>query len=192
MRLSNTSLPLQSSIGKHMATKTISDFSSNLDRLSRLGAVIFFVAMLVLVIFQVISRYIFRSVPVWSEEAARYCMVWGGLLGATVAFYLDEDPKLLKPPTNGRRLWIALASLLRTLAILIFLGPVFYYSGHFLMRHWQRTAEGLGISTFWVTLAVPFSVGVILTHAIAKISWKGAFRQNYPSDDGSSNSSDDS
>ena len=54
--------------------------------------------MVVLVMFQVLARYVFRAVPVWTEEAARYCMVWGGLFGATVAFHGDLDPRLIQPP----------------------------------------------------------------------------------------------
>jgi len=39
----------------------------------------FFAALLILVIFQVVTRYILHNAPVWTEELARYCMVWGGL-----------------------------------------------------------------------------------------------------------------
>ena len=45
------------------------------DRICRASAVGFFAAMLVIVLFQVVARYIFQSVPVWTEELARYCMV---------------------------------------------------------------------------------------------------------------------
>jgi TRAP-type C4-dicarboxylate transport system permease small subunit len=125
--------------------------------------------MVVLVMFQVLARYIFRAVPVWTEEAARYCMVWGGLLGATVAFKADRDPKLLSAPTSGPKVWLRTAAVLRAAAVLFFLGPILYHSQRFLMRHWHRTAEALGISTVWVTLAVPFAVSVIFIHLVARI-----------------------
>jgi len=96
--------------------------------------------------------------------------VWGGMLGATIAFYRDEDPRLLQPPKKGPRLWLGLASFLRALAVVLFLGPVLYYSDRFLLRHWQRTSDALGISTFWVTVAVPVAVAVIFIHLIARIS----------------------
>jgi TRAP-type C4-dicarboxylate transport system permease small subunit len=117
--------------------------------------------------FQVLARYVFRAVPVWTEEAARYCMVWGGLLGATVAFKADRDPKLLSVPTHGAKAWLRSAAILRATAVLCFLGPILYHSDKFLMRHWHRTAEALGMSTVWVTLAVPFAVAVIFIHLAA-------------------------
>jgi TRAP-type C4-dicarboxylate transport system permease small subunit len=147
----------------------ILQISSVLNQLCERGSVGFFAAMLILVLVQVVARYILRAVPVWTEEAARYCMVWGGMLGATIAFYRDEDPKLLQPPKKGPRLWLGFASILRALTVVLFLGPVLYYSDRFLLRHWQRTADALSISTFWVTIAVPIAVAVIFIHLIARI-----------------------
>jgi TRAP-type C4-dicarboxylate transport system permease small subunit len=146
----------------------IARVSAALDRVCRSGAVAFFVAMLAIVALQVLGRYVFRVAPVWTEEAARYCMVWGGLLGATVAFKAGTDPRLIKPPQSGPKLWVAAARALRGAAVLVFLGPVLYYSYRFLIRHWDRTAEALGISTFWVSLAVPLVVIIIFIHLLAE------------------------
>jgi TRAP-type C4-dicarboxylate transport system permease small subunit len=156
-----------------MIRRALKRISDQLDRGCRVGAVFFFAAMVALVMLQVVARYIFRAVPIWTEEAARYCMVWGGLLGATVAFKADRDPKLIAPPTSGPRLWLQAASALRLLAALCFLGPILYHSDKFLMRHWGRTAEALGISTFWVTLAVPVAVLTIFVHLAAKAAGSG-------------------
>jgi len=156
-----------------MIRRLLKSISDQLDRGCRVGAVFFFAAMVALVMFQVVARYIFQAVPIWTEEAARYCMVWGGLLGATVAFKADRDPKLLAPPTAGPRLWLQAASALRMLAALCFLGPILYHSDTFLARHWHRTAEALGISTFWVTLAVPVAILTIFIHLSAKATAKG-------------------
>ena len=151
-----------------MVKSIVIQISDHIDRWCRTGAIVFFSAMVVLVMFQVLARYIFRAVPVWTEEAARYCMVWGGLLGATVAFKGDSDPKLLSAPKSGPKVWLRTATVLRAAAVLCFLGPIFYHSRRFLMRHWDRTAEALGISTFWVTMAVPFAVSVIFIHLLAR------------------------
>jgi TRAP-type C4-dicarboxylate transport system permease small subunit len=151
-----------------MVKKGILTFSNWLDRFCRRTAVGFFSIMLILVVFQVVARYLFQSVPVWTEEAARYCMVWGGLLGATAAFKAESDPRVIPPPTSGSRLKIASAMWLRGVCVVVFLGPILYHSERFLMRTWQRTSEALGISIAWVTLAVPVGVAIILFHLVAK------------------------
>lgn len=129
----------------------------------------FFAALLVLVMFQVVTRYLLHNAPVWTEELARYCMVWGGFLGATVAFKEGSDPCLVPPPTQGNRVWIYAAQLLRAMATVVFLGPILYHSDKFLLRTWGRTTEALGIPTAFVAVAVPIAVAVIFFHMLARM-----------------------
>ena len=132
----------------------------------------FFIALLILVVFQVVTRYILQNAPVWTEEVARYCMVWGGLLGATVAFKEGADPFLVPPPTKGNPLWLSGAKILRAIATVAFLGPILYHSDRFLLRTWQRTTEALGIPTAFVTVAVPLAVVIIFFHLLAQLLGK--------------------
>jgi TRAP-type transport system small permease protein len=132
----------------------------------------FFIALLILVVFQVVTRYILQNAPVWTEEVARYCMVWGGLLGATVAFKEGADPFLVPPPTKGNPLWLSGAKILRAIATVAFLGPILYHSDRFLLRTWQRTTEALGIPTAFVTVAVPLAVVIIFFHLLAQLVGK--------------------
>jgi len=143
--------------------------SNALDRFCIRAAMGFFSAMLVLVLFQIVARYIFRAAPVWTEEAARYCMIWGGLLGATAAFKADKDPRLIQQPRTGSKIWIISATWLRSLATIIFLGPVLYYSDRFLIRTWNRTSDALEIPLMWVTLAVPATVLIIFFHLLVRL-----------------------
>ena len=129
----------------------------------------FFIALLVLVVFQVVTRYVLHNAPVWTEEVARYCMVWGGLLGATVAFKEGSDPFLVPPPTKGNPLWLSGARILRAMATVAFLGPILYHSDKFLLRTWQRSTEALGIPTAFITIAVPLAVAIIFFHLLAQL-----------------------
>jgi len=156
-----------------MVKKSILIVSDQLDRFCRRAAVGFFSAMLALVLFQVVARYLFQAVPVWTEEAARYCMVWGGLLGATAAFKAEADPRLIHPPKSGPPWKIAAAAWVRAIAVVVFLGPVLYHSERFMARTWHRTSEALGISLAWVTLAVPAAAAIILFHLLAKLLESG-------------------
>ena len=143
--------------------------SDRLDRLCRSGGIAFFTLMILLVLLQIVARYVFRSVPTWTEEAARYCMVWGGLLGATAAFKSDQDPKMIPPPQGKSRGWTLCAFWLRALSTLIFLGPVLYFSDSFIRRAWYRNTEAMGISSAFVSVAVPLSAAVIIFHLLVKI-----------------------
>ena len=146
--------------------------SEYLDLGCQWAATGFFGALLMLVVFQVVTRYILHNAPVWTEELARYCMVWGGLLGATVAFKEGSDPCLVPPPTQGNRLWVSTARILRAISTVAFLGPILYHSDKFLLRTWQRTTETLGVPTAFVTVAVPLAVAVIFFHLLAQLLGK--------------------
>jgi TRAP-type transport system small permease protein len=52
--------------------------------------------MVILVMIQIVARYVLQDAPPWTEEGARYCMVWSALLAATCAFYEGADPALVK------------------------------------------------------------------------------------------------
>jgi TRAP-type transport system small permease protein len=149
--------------------KVISLISYGLDKICRTASIGFLSLMLLLVLFQVLARYIFQSVPVWTEEAARYCMIWGGLFGATVAFRGDKDPRLIQPPTTGSKAWMISATWLRALATVVFLGPVLYHSDRFLSRGWHRISEGLEIPMAYITIAVPLTVVILFIHLVARL-----------------------
>jgi TRAP-type C4-dicarboxylate transport system permease small subunit len=147
--------------------------SYGLDKFCRTASVGFLSLMLLLVLFQVLARYIFQAVPVWTEEAARYCMIWGGLFGATVAFRADSDPRLVQPPATGPKAWKISATWLRTAATVLFLGPVLYHSNRFLARGLHRISEGLEVPMAFITVAVPLIVVIIFVHLIARLVGAG-------------------
>ena len=49
-------------------------------------------SMAILVAVQVFCRYVLNSSLFWSEELARYMLVWLSFLGATVAYYRNLHP----------------------------------------------------------------------------------------------------
>ncbi|MCP5367643.1 MAG: TRAP transporter small permease subunit [Hyphomicrobiales bacterium] len=151
--------------------------SDALDRLCRWTAGACFVAMLVFIAIQVVARYILQTPPTWTEELARFAMVWGGLLGATVAFKTRFDPILIRLFERLREAGALVTGLVRGGAVLIFLVPVLYYSlfgpnmslaRGFLGRAAQRTADTLNFPMVYVALAVPIMALVILVHLAAR------------------------
>ena len=153
--------------------------SDALHRLCRWGAVAGIVLMVVLIGIQVITRYLIAEPPPWTEEGARYAMVWAGMLGATLAFRWRQDPVLLKLGVveRGRGRGVGLA--LRAIATVIFLGPIWFYSvfgpGYdvtrgFLARSAVRSAEAIGVPMVWFAAAVPVAITIIFVHLAAQLA----------------------
>lgn len=135
--------------------------------------------MLTSTLVQVVMRYGLQAPPVWTEELARYGMVWAGLLGAVVAFAQRADPVLVVG-WSGRAGWRGRwAAVCRAVAATVFLGPVVWFSlvgrgmnpaRGFLGRGADRQSEMLDIPMIWVTAVVPLALGAIIV-----VAWVQAF-----------------
>lgn len=66
--------------------------ASKFGTLEKFGAVLLFI-MLVLVAVQVITRYIFNNPLSWTEEIARFVLVWLTFIGAVIALKQNQHVK---------------------------------------------------------------------------------------------------
>ena len=150
--------------------------SNAIDRACRVGAAVSLALMVLLIAIQVIARYVFSEPPGWTEEGARYAMVWSGLLGATVAFKAGADPVLIK---LVRLEGSAAIAWLRAATVVLFLGPILYFcvfgpgqdiARGFLARSASRNSEAIGLSMVWFTAALPVALVAILIHVAASLA----------------------
>ena len=155
--------------------------SDRLHLLMRRVCVFAVCVMFLTVVVQIIARYVFSSPPVWTEDVARYAMVWTGLMGATLSFKTQSDAVLMEsvfpePP----HLLATFAKAIQSLAVLTFILPVIYFcfiglrggfAKGYLARQSGLTADTLGIPMVWISVAVPISMIIILVHLFAR--WAG-------------------
>ncbi len=128
--------------------------------------------MAVLVIGNVISRYVFSHSFTWVEEATRYMMIWAAFLGAGPALRvgghiaIDTLPAAL--PTGGARALRALVALIMaaTLATMVWLGIEYAEFA------WYQESPVLGWSLGLVYLALPVGAALTLVHlALVARAW---------------------
>lgn len=155
--------------------------SDRLHLVMRRIAVFAVCLMFVTVVIQIIARYIFSSPPVWTEDVARYAMVWTGLMGATLSFKTRADAVLMQsvfpePP----HILATFAKVVQSAAVLTFILPVIYFcfiglrggfAKGYLARQAGLTADTLGIAMVWISVAVPLAMFIILIHLFAR--WAG-------------------
>ena len=155
--------------------------SDRLHLIMRRVAVFAICVMFLTVVVQIIARYVFSSPPVWTEDVARYAMVWTGLLGATLSFKTRADAVLMDSVFPRRPHYLGfLAEVIQSAAVLIFVLPVVYFcfiglrggfAKGYLARQSGLTADTLGIPMVWISVAVPLSMIIILIHLFAR--WAG-------------------
>lgn len=174
-----------------MRQKIVS-LSNGLHKAARMIAVAALCVMFLTVMTQVIARYVFSSPPTWTEDIARYMMVWAGLLGATLSFKTRSDAVLLKSifPAPPAALGV-FAELVQSLAVLTFTLPVVYFcfmglrggfAKSYLMRQAGLTADTLGIQMIWIVVAVPLAMIMILIHLAARWAETRAPEDNIETD----------
>lgn len=60
-------------------------FSESLDRAVLFTVVVLSIPLVLIVLYAVFMRYVLNAAPTWSEEIARYLMVWMSLLATSAA-----------------------------------------------------------------------------------------------------------
>lgn len=72
----------------------LSRLNKRLNSITTGAVILFAIAMTVIVGYQVFRRYVMNASLIWSEEAARYLMVWITFLGSSVALSRDGHIKV--------------------------------------------------------------------------------------------------
>ena len=119
------------------------------------------VALLVMdVVWGVFTRYVMGEQAKWSEELARFLLVWVSLLGGAVAFgtkgHLGVDFFVLKFHPDARKIMAVVVHLV----VLFFAGAIFLYGGGRVVADalaMEQTTPALGWKMGYVYLALPIS-----------------------------------
>ena len=101
-----------------------------LDKITSYSSVVIFIAMVLMVTYQVIARYFFKSPSSVTEVLTRYCFVWLIIISATYMFGQREHinisvikDKLPKTPKM-------IVSIIIELVTICFAGLVMVYGGY--------------------------------------------------------------
>lgn len=143
-----------------------------LDRLLKILVASCMALMVVVVTWQVVSRYALGDPSQWSEEVARMLLIWVGLLGGVLAYrenaHLGIDLLHQKVGAIGKRRLEMITHIscgLFALAILVIGG------GSLVQLTWElkQTTAALGISMAWVYAVLPLSGVLIFFYSIASL-----------------------
>jgi len=130
---------------------------------------ILFIFMVFSTLFQVISRYVFKAPLFWTEETARYILVWISLLGAATAlkrkmhvavnFVLNFFSEKIRSKLE----------LLGKIFILIFL--TFAIKGGIILSkiNINQLSPALRIPMFWPYMVIPLSAIIMFIHILTDI-----------------------
>ena len=150
--------------------KTVID---KIDGLTKIATTIGFAALFVCVMMQIIWRYILEIPLLWSEEAARYLLVWISLLAVAVAFRNDSHIRLdffvAKCPAPLRHfVWIFFNGLtLAFLALLVIYGiPNALLGKNTFSPGLSASFSHTTFTLFLPYLSVPVAAGIMILNLL--------------------------
>lgn len=153
-----------------VVARALTALSKALDRVCWAIAFVALHVMLLSILLQVVARYVFDAPPAWTEELARYAMIWGAMTGATMAYYRGVDPVMVTFDTRGDPLRALCMRLIEAAGVLTLAAPVLLYAPAFLERHAHRITETLEWNSAAVVVIIPASFSVIVVHLAARLA----------------------
>ena len=116
---------------------------------------------------QVFSRYMLNRSLFWSEELARFLLVWLTFLGASVAYYRKANPGIdVLYARMGPSLQRATALLIHLVSIGLF-AVMIYYGWKFAYFVRLQISPALNLPKWLVMSIIPASGSILMVHGIA-------------------------
>ncbi|MCD6420606.1 MAG: TRAP transporter small permease [Synergistetes bacterium] len=126
-------------------------------------------AMSVLAFSAVIFRFVLHNPLTWSEEAARYMMVWVTFVGAGVAMekgkHIGATLIVNKLPVELRKWCIVLSEVI----LVVFLGMLIYQGTNFLLILRLQTSPAMGLPMVMPYFAIPFGCTYMFLHVLKMV-----------------------
>lgn len=136
-----------------------------LNKIEDTALIAMFVAMVGIIFFQVIMRYVFNNSSSWSEELGKFLFVWLSWIGISIGHRRKEHIKITILVDKLPRKLRIISEALSELILIIICGITLYYG--IIMIGIQRTVPyaGIKISTAWGYLSLVLGCGIFILRA---------------------------
>lgn len=154
----------------------IGALEAGLGRLVEIPAAILVVAEIVVLFAGVVSRYVFHSPLIWSDELASILFLWLAMFGAAVAFRRGEHMRmtaLVAKASPRRRAFLDLVAICAALAFLLLIAaPAYEYA----YEESYITTPALSLANSWRAAALPVGTALMAAFALLRLIRFGDWR----------------
>lgn len=160
-----------------MSISTISEnVSSSADRVSRWVLAVLMAVMVLDVLLGVFNRFLLKLSVSWTEELARFLMIWISMLGSAIALRKGVHVSitaLLNMSGKYRLFFLYLNAVLLT-GFFIFVG---FFGFKLCISQAGQLSPALRLSMLWPLLAVPSGSCLMIIHIIAGMTSRSGLLQ---------------
>lgn len=137
-----------------------------LDKIEDTALIAMFVAMVGIIFFQVVMRYVFNNSSAWSEELGKFLFVWLSWLGISIGHRRKEHIKITilvdKIPYKLQKVFEAITELI----LIVICGITLYYGIIMIGIQINVPYAGIKISTAWGYLSLVLGCGIFILRAV--------------------------
>jgi TRAP-type C4-dicarboxylate transport system permease small subunit len=142
------------------------------DRVSKFLIAIMMTAMFLAVFLGVTNRFVFKFSISWTEQLARFLLIWISMLGAAIAVRPALHIGVMFIITRLGR-WRRPVMTINSVMIIGFLAVVGYFGFRLCVSQASQTSPVMNISMFWPFLAVPTGCLLMIIHYLATLRKPG-------------------
>ena len=145
--------------------QVLKEFNEFLMKVGSGGTILFMAVMAIVIPYEVIGRYIFQKMSIWSGEVSTYSLAWASMLGSAVGLKKGYQVSMTSvvqsiPPAAAKILkWTAY------LFTLFFFAAMFYYGLYQTIYNSKQTSPAMGLvmSVPYASLPAGFFIMFFLT-----------------------------
>lgn len=149
--------------------KQVDKILSVIEKILNVFVVVLFVGMLFSLSVQVISRYVFNTGFSWTEESARYMMVWLVFTGAALCTKRDIHVAVDAVEEMVPKISMAL-KLIQRIIIIVYCGLVFNFGLASLANAAKQTSPNMQVPMNVIYGIFPVAMTFILIYAIRNLA----------------------
>jgi len=145
--------------------RALKEFNEFLIKFGSWGTILFMAVIGIVIPYEVVGRYVFQKMTIWSGEVSTYSLAWASMLGGAVGLKKGYQVKMdsvvdSMPPAAARGM-----KLLAFLAALFFFGMMFGFRLFQTIYNWKQTSPAIGLimSFPYAALPVGFFIMFFLT-----------------------------
>jgi len=127
-------------------------FNEFLVNVGSWGTILFMTVIAIVVPYEVIGRYVFEKMTIWSGEVSTYSLVWASMLGGAVGLkkgYMISMTAVLDSVPRGL---VKILKWISYLCALIFFGAMFGYGLFQTLYNLNQTSPAIGL-----VMTVPYA-----------------------------------
>lgn len=143
-----------------------------LNRVCEIALIVILSAMAIVVFMQVLFRYVLHLPLFWTEEFARYCLVWASLLGAAIALKRQEHIAVTFFLEHFPQRFTGLLTTVGRISVALILGVMIWGGVKLVWVTSAQISPALRIPMAVPYLALPIGSAVMLFHMISFIIYR--------------------